>query len=153
MKHVVVHTRYASTARRESKLDLPGVRQSVPGVWSESLRRVGAQAGDGHDANAKVQALVADPRLLPLWMDKTRVKQTEQFKVALERRGFEKTDLFQSHLSPGPGHWKKGDPESSVKYTAQIIILTDGLIPACVKLSHHPKNKFPFVSFAGTNDS
>lgn len=56
--------------------------RSVPGVRSEALRYVWTQTGDGHDANAKVQALVAYPGLLPLWMDKpelNRQKRLRQF--------------------------------------------------------------------------
>lgn len=42
---------------------------SVPGVGSQTVRNDWTQTGDGHDADAQVQALVACPGLLPLCND------------------------------------------------------------------------------------
>lgn len=41
----------------------------VPGVGSQSMRYVWTQTGDGHDADAQIQALIGLPGLLPLCND------------------------------------------------------------------------------------
>lgn len=49
----------------------------VPGVGSQSLRYVWTQTGDGHDADAQIQALICRPGLLPFCTNQSQIKTSK----------------------------------------------------------------------------
>lgn len=82
---------------------------AVPGVGSQTLRRVWTQTGDGHDADAQVQTLIGRPGLLPLCNGgrKKTFTVNQFYDTALISCFLLKTRHFRSHLTlgPGPGPW------------------------------------------------
>lgn len=76
----------------------------VPGVGSQSLRCVWTQTGDGHDADAQVQALIGRPGLLSFCSSRSHKNKLyhKNREVCLYK------NKCQSHLTlgPDPGLWE-----------------------------------------------